>query len=165
MPLVPPEILIGDQGKQRTVSLVKEFPSMGGVDPIFTVKPQGKEGLINLRQLFIDMVVSDPTEVEFAEFVFGDYSYWEVMSESSQMVPHVREWRKVADTKRKTQAFKALIEDAKKGGVASAKYLIEEPWKPKNTRPAKKTSQYTTTQAYSAVASDVQRLRDEGLIQ
>ncbi len=166
MPLVSPELLFGAQGKQRTVSLIKEIPSSApDIEPIFTIRPQGKEGLINLRQLFIDMVVPDPSEVEFAEFVFGDLTYWEAMAASPAMEAHVREWRRVADTKRKTQAFKALIQGTKEGNMNAAKYLIEEPWKPRKTPPQKKMQLASTRDAYNNVSSDINRLREEGLLQ
>ena len=168
MPLLPHDVLFAANGKQRTVTLIHELPSHSDtITAPFTINPKGKEGYINLRDLFLSMVVGDPTEVEFAEFVFGDIAYWERLANCPAMKDYVREWRRMADMKRKTEAFKSIIREAKESkgasAVTAARYLIEEPWK-KDSRD-KRVSKRTTEEAFNNINDDLSRLREDGLLQ
>jgi len=130
-----------------------------------TLSSNKKSGLINLRELFILFVVEDPTEGKFAEEVFGDHKAWKKILDTGWINDYVHEWREVADTKRKELAFRAIINEVKTGRTpfTAAKYLIEEPWKT-NTRRVKDTKARTSSEAFKAVNSDIDRLREEGLL-
>ena len=135
-------------------------------EPIFTLRDE-KEGYISLRKLYLQYVPNDPSEAVFAEVVFGDVGYWLHLRENKLLKPFFDEWRQEADVIRKSKAFTAIIKEVEGEGRSSfsaAKFLIEEPWKDKRDPKVKKESKETTSKASLQVKSDVERLREEGLI-
>lgn len=154
---------------RRTKSLFKEYTVLEDkFSPVFTVgKTLYPEGLVNLKELYIKFCVEDPTEVVFAEVVFGDYTFWEYLQKAPWFQDDLREWRTIVEVKRKSEAFKHMVKEVKDGGrsaYSAAKFLIEEPWKDKRNPKTKKESKSTTNKASLQVKSDVERLREEGLI-
>jgi hypothetical protein len=83
MPLVSSEKLFTEQGVQRTRSLFRELHSSSEEEPVFTLGREEKEGYHNIRTIFIELTVDDPTELTFAEYCFGDYKYWERIATST----------------------------------------------------------------------------------
>lgn len=165
MPLLDSSVLLNASGVCRTVSLFYETHQPGSV-PVFTFNPNppaGAAGLIKFRDIYLLHCVDDPTENSMAEAVFGDYKYWVKISETPLIQPYVEELRNVATIKRKEIAFKAIVDEAKNGRskFTAAKYLIEEPWLPKDWR-TKKNNRDTSRQAAHAISSDVDRLKAEG---
>lgn len=139
-----------------------------GVTPLMTLGRAPKGDLVVLRDIFIELVTEDPSEYTFAEYVFGDYAYWEKITQAKFIQPYLKEWRLVTDVKRKSKAFKSVIDEVEKGGRSSftaAKFLIDEPWKDKRNPKAKEESRKTTEQAASPYKDDVERLRENGFIQ
>lgn len=141
--------------------LIAEF-SLEPSKVIFTMNKEHKDGHISLYTLFVQFVVNDPTETEFAQEVFGDISYWFTIREFTSMRTYLDEWRFICDVLRKQQAFKTLIEQAKSKNSSSfqaAKYLIEEPWKAKNRVQKRKVAK-STQQAFedSSVKEDLERI-------
>lgn len=135
---------------------------------IFTVRGE-KEGLISLRNLFVKYVVDDPTEMDFAEAVFGDTAYWLLARETKAIEPYLEEWRKEADVLRKRKAFKSIIKEVDEGGrsaFSAAKMLIEEPWKGRSAKTRKQVKE-TTQEAFEkeSYSQDFKRLQEQGLIQ
>ena len=165
MPLIPEEKLFNEMGTQRTRALFKETCVDGDV-PFFTLSHREREGLVNLRKLFIELVEDDPTEVTFAEHVFGDYKYWQKLLAFSGVANHVEDCRTITDVKRKQKAFASIIQEAKSGKSAfsAAKYLIEEPWVDKRNTVNKKRVKETATLASKEMKEDINRLRDEGFL-
>jgi len=155
--------LLNDQGRYKTRGLFKEVCRPED-EPIFTwSKSSDKEGLINLRDLYLLYSVDDPSEATFAEVVCEDLGWWEEVKTSKWMKDQLNEWRKVATVKRKAKAFKAIIKEIEEGGRSSftaAKYLIEEPWIDKRTKGAREASQETTEKAHESVSGDLVRLQD-----
>jgi len=153
------EQLYGDQGHPRTKSLFREF----GGGPLSYSK-HDTDGCINLRNIYISLCVDDPTEFVFAEEVFGDWSFWAHLRNISWMKAQVEEWQVVVEVERKSRAFKALVQDASdpksRSRVASAKYLIEEPWKNKKDRDTKKQVEATASSAYDQSAKDLERIKE-----
>lgn len=131
-------------------------------------------GKVNLFNLFMELVVEDPSEVTFAEEVFGDIVYWkEHLSQDLWFKTHLENWRMAATEKRKSLAFKSIIKEVKESGKSAftaAKYLIEEPWLVGATASEKKeiakTRRATTERAYTATAfqEDLARLKEEGVL-
>ena len=169
MPLFSSEDLYTHNNIPRLRSM---FCQMNPDGPM-TTNRFGTPGKINLYELFISLTVDDPTEVAFAEQVFGDVLYWKSLSEDTWFAPRLAEWRFVVAEKRKQSAFKTIVEEAKGGGKSSftaAKYLIEEPWMVGATATEKKeiakTRRATTEKAYTATAfqEDLNRLREEGVL-
>ena len=75
------------------------------------------------------------------------------------MKDKVADWQHEADVKRKSRAFKFIIEEIKNDGrnaYHAAKYLIDEPWKGR-TKPAQDKRRKSTVEA---VPSDVTDLAD-----
>lgn len=139
---------------------------------ILTYNKNGKDGKVNLFNLYMAHAVDDPSEVVFAEEVFGDLYFWQCLAES-WFKPHVEEWRHLAAIKRKQQAFKAIITEVKTNGrsaFTAAKYLIEEPWKLGSATERKKVRKQISDTADAAlqettIQSDIKRLKEQGLIQ
>lgn len=149
MPICTQEQLYSPQGVAQLRPLIKEF-YIKGSDPIFTIAKDNKEGYISLPKLFVQFVVDDPTEMTFAEEVFGDIAYWLKVREMGILSSHLREWRNQADILRKRKAFKAVIKEIDEGGrsaFTAARFLIDEPWKHKGL---KKDSKQTTAEAFTA---------------
>jgi hypothetical protein len=157
MPVVPQERLFNKSGAPSIQGLIKG--NAFAVDPVFTFKWDHSEGYLSLPKLFLSYTIDDPTEVTFAEEVFGNLPYWLHIRETSFISKELETWRFMADLERKKRAFKTLVEDAK-SNPTSAKYLIEEPWKPK-TAPSKKKTKATSEAAFSSkeVQEDLERLK------
>ena len=156
--------LYGPNGKMLTKSLFREI--VGGDAPLSLGRHE-REGCINLRSLYISLCVDDPTEVVFAETVFGDWTFWDNLRSSPLLRKHVEEWREVCEVKRKSLAFASLIEEVKKGGrgrLAAAKYLIDEPWKGKSKKVREKVNE-TSSLASKEIKEDLKRLQEGGYFQ
>ena len=168
-----------DNGIIRTKSLFYELAYDNPEFAIFTLKEHDSETsagrpLMSLAQTFIAMTIDDPTEVEFADEVFGSWEVWDkIRNSDKRIVAAIEKWRKEADIRRKAIAFKAVVNEARDGksSLAAAKYLIEEPWKKgdNSTDGRKKRSEAreTAKEAFerTGVAEDIKRLREDGLIQ
>lgn len=138
-----------------------------------TLEREDKDGKISLYKLFVALTIEDPTEMHFAEEIFGDCMYWLKIRDDTFISGHLREWRLIAAQKRKEIAFKAILDVIKSKGPSSftaAKYLIEEPWLTGNSvahkKLLRKQSEDTSAKAYkdSSVSQDFIRLKEEGLI-
>ncbi len=168
MSILSYEDMYNSKNNMRLREIFCEYDPKG----ILTLDRNGKEGKISLYKLFVAHTVDDPTEYTFAEQVFGDWLFWEALSESSFLKPRLEDWRRVTDVMRKKQAFAAVVQEAKEGKnqFSAAKYLIEEPWKGGPTaaskRKAKKKAQETAEEAFldQALSQDIQRLREEGIL-
>lgn len=163
MPLVPSTMLYGENNVARTASLFTEMaPSTER--PIFSLGrgPGEGSGIIPLRDLYVNYCVDDPTETVFAEEVFGDLFYWEQLKKASFMGKYLPTWRLIVDAKRKSRAFKSLVQKSKNGDVMAAKYLIDEPWKKGVVEKTK--ARKTTKAALEGIDDDLARLREEGII-
>lgn len=161
-PMFPKEMLLGSGGHMKTRSLFFET-CLPTDEPFLSLKPQKDNAAPSLRDIFITLVVDDPSEATFAETVFGDIRFWENLCNCRWMEPHLKEWRRIADAKRKSKAFKSIIKEIEEGGRSSftaAKYLIEEPWKDKRKSEVKKEVQETADMGYSMVREDFNRIKD-----
>lgn len=150
--------------RRRSKSLFREF---GGNLLNLTDDHDEEDGTMSLKKLYLSFCVEDPTEINFAEAVFGDWDAWEYLLQSF-LKEDIEKWRMLCTIKRKSQAFQAIIEEVKNDGrskFTAAKYLIEEPWIDKRSSEAKKKSKSTTVAARGTVRSDIERLRKEGLLQ
>ena len=161
-----------DLYNSRNNMLLRDIFCEWNPDAMLTFNKNGKDGKINLFNLYMAHAVDDPSEVTFAEEVFGDLYFWQCLAES-WFKPHLEEWRHLAAIKRKQGAFKAIINEVKTNGrsaFTAAKYLIEEPWKIGNAAERKKVRKQISDSAEatlsdSTVQSDLNRLKAEGLIQ
>lgn len=151
----------------KTTSLIREL-SRDGDEPVFSLHSPAPEGFISLQNLFVSHTVEDPTEIVFAEEVFGDILFWMNLRESPRLKPYLDKWREIAEMKRKQKAFTAIIKEVEgngRGKMQAARFLIEEPWKGK-TKAAKEQVSRTADKAFKSpgVSSDYNRLKEEGLI-
>ena len=165
--LIPRDSLVSSLNHKKTRALFEET-CLSTDTPVLSLRSNSKNGLPSLRDLFLDFVVDDPSEATLAEFVFGDVEHWHILCECNWFKPHLEEWRRICDTKRKARAFKAIISEVEEGGrsaFSAAKYLIEEPWKDKRDSKTKKQVKETTDEARHAVSEDLKRLREEGYLQ
>lgn len=161
------EQLWASNGLAKTNSLFTETARPQDV-PIMSLNGNTRFEVPCLRDLYVPLVARDPSEVTFAETVFGDLRYWLKLREAKFMPPFLEEWRLMADTKRKQLAFEAVIKEIENEGrsaFSAAKYIIEESWKDKRNPKVKEASNKTTNDAQSFWKEDIDRLKDEGLIQ
>lgn len=170
MPICTQDQIYSSMGHAKTRNLILEFSSSAEVraKTIFSVSDNPHPEKIPLKTLYMSLVVDDPTEVAFAEEVFGSVSFWENLCNLTLFKPYLERWRKEADLRRKKKAFQAIIETATSKEVSAtrlsaAKYLIDEPWKT-GDRKARKESKQTTQEAFETYKSDVERLKEEGII-
>ncbi len=160
MPLIEHKDLYTSSGQRRTRALFRET-CMASDTPVASIGKQ-PGALIPMRELFLEFVPNDPTEFEFAELVFGDYAHWKMIADAPWMSDVLAEWRMICDVKRKSEAFKAVLEEAKGGrsSFTAAKYLIEEPWKDKRNPKTKEAVNKSTQKARDGILEDVKRLSD-----
>jgi len=167
MPIFTKEELYSTKGHMRTSSLFVEKAALER-KPFLSLRAQHQtETGISLRDYFIHYTINDPTETVFAEEVFGEWRFWENLLKCKWFTPYVEDWRREADIKRKAMAFQAILKEIKEDGRSSftaAKYLIEEPWKEK-TKASKAKTKETTKEAYNSISSDIERLKEQGLLQ
>ena len=166
MSILSREDLYTEHNVPKTASNIKEL-ARDTDNPVFTLYPE-LEGYISLQKLFVSLTIDDPTEVNFAEEVFGDVGYWMILQKVAKLKPHIEKWREIAEMKRKQKAFKAIINEVEhegKGKLQAAKFLIEEPWKNKRIKTTREASKKTTERAFNSVSDDYKRLREEGLLQ
>ncbi len=168
MAIFQPKDLYNKQNKM----LLREIFCEWNPDALLTSDRNGKEGKVCLFTLYMAHAVDDPSEVTFAEEVFGDIYFWQCLTESVWFKGIAEEWRFIAATKRKQKAFKAIVKEVQDNGrsaFTAAKYLIEEPWKIGSAAERKKVKKQISDTAEAAVGDssiqkDIARLRDEGLI-
>jgi hypothetical protein len=166
-PIFTKEQLWASNGTAKTNSLFTETARPGDT-PIASLNGNTTKPVLCLRDFYVTLVAEDPSEVTFAETVFGDLRYWMKLKEAKFMPPYLEEWNAMADTIRKKLAFEAVIREIKEGGRSSfsaAKYIIEEPWKDKRNTKTRETSKKTTEDAHGFWKSDIERLKEDGLIQ
>jgi len=135
---------------------------MGDDPPLMRLGRDNGE-LPSLRELFILLVTDDPTEVEFAEHVFGDYAFWDNITSCKWMESYLKEWRLITDARRKTKAFKAILSEIEGDGrsaFTAAKFIIEEPWKDKRNPKVKDEVNQSTARAAKDIDSDIVRMKE-----
>lgn len=179
MALYTMEQLKNEHGVTRTQGLFLELSYSNQTNCIFTMREDDYETsdgrpLMSLSKKFIELTVDDPTEVLFADTVFGSWNVWERISTShKKIVAAVAQWRKEAIIRRKSIAFQTLVNEVRTQGkqsLTSAKYLIEEPWIKgvgKDGRKHRKESAETAQEAFEreGLSEDLERLKEGGLIQ
>ena len=170
MPLLSRDQFVSHDGKYSVSSLLWE----GNYAEDAPLSVTGHQGRIDLRELWMTYCVTDPTEYSLAMALFGEWDAYDRFVTNKRNAPHIEKLRTEATVARKSAAFTRLVSDASnpdsKTGVTSAKYLIEEAWmKPRNSGDGRKhraQMRETAQQAYerTGIADDLQRLKDEGLI-
>lgn len=160
MPLIEDKDLFTSSGQRRTRALFRET-CMAKDKPVAALGKQPGD-LLPMRELFIALVTNDPSEVTFAEEVFGDYAHWKMIADATWMEEVITEWRLIADARRKSNAFQSILAEAQAGKskFTAAKYLIEEPWKDKRNPKTKKQVEESTKLARDTISSDISRLKD-----
>ena len=165
MPLFSEDQFKVDNGRPRTSSLFKETAQYAQREAVIATLTGKDKSLPCIKDIFIAMCVEDPTEVEFAEAVWGDVGYWMDLSSQEFLKPYLDEWRRECSIRRKQKAFKAIIKEADTGKnpFVAAKYLIEEPWLDKKPSTRRRTKE-TTKAAAAPFSEDIERLREQGLV-
>lgn len=149
----------------RSSALIKEFCRPGDT-PIFCLSPV-RDDLPSLQNLYIQYCTDDPTEMTFAEEVFGYVQVWFNLREVTRLKPHLEDWRKICEEKRKSKAFKTIVNEVKEdkpGRLQAAKFLIEEPWKDKRVSKTKREADKTSAKAYNEVHDDLKALQESGFL-
>lgn len=160
MALFTHEQLHSSQGHKLTRALFWET-RIGDDTPIMSLNR--KEGYVCIRPIFIELTKNDPTELVFAEHVFGDYAFWKNVTKAKWMDSYLEEWRMVADVQRKSDAFRAVISEVRTQGrsaFSAAKFLIDEPWKDKRNPKNKAAVKKSTETAHRGLEADVKRMQD-----
>ena len=156
------------RGRPSVKAIFSETPPHTG--PL-TYSREDKTGKLSLYKLYM-IYFEDPSEVGFAEEVFGDIHFWKALTESTSFKYELEEWRWEASEKRKHMAFKAIVQEAKGGKSAftAAKFLIDEPWiKGRTLQERKKISkrqEEASSKAYQtiSVSEDFKRLKEQGIL-
>lgn len=164
------DLYIESNNLPRTRALICQYKS----DAPLSIYRKDVSGKVNLYNLYMQFAVDDPSEVSFAENVFGDIVYWkEHMSQDLWFKKHLEIWRMAAAEKRKSLAFANIIKEVKNNGKSSfsaSRYLIEEPWLVGATAGEKKeiakTRRASTERAFASkeFQMDIDRLKQEGIL-
>lgn len=139
----------------RSKSLFREFYS-DSEETILSISIE-TPGHPALRDLFLKHVVDDPSEATFALEVFGTVAFWDRLQKAPFLKTPLKEWRHECDVLRKSKAFQHIVkevQDEGKNAYQAAKFLIDEPWKPKS-RPVKRDSQKSTEEAAPSHVADL----------
>lgn len=164
--LLSKDQLWNSNGVPKTRSLFSETCIQGDV-PLMTLNG-GRADLPCLRDFYVPLVAADPSEYTFAEAVFGDVRFWLALKKVKWIQSYLDEWNQMADIKRKSDAFVAMIDEIKSNGrsrFTAAKYLIEEPWKDKRNPEVKAKSKESTEKAAEFWEEDIERLKELGQLQ
>jgi hypothetical protein len=179
MTILKPEQYRTNEGVIRTRSLFYEL-SYTSEFAVFTIKDRPTSSpitgpLIEFRKIFVEYHIQDPTEVSFADHMFGSWQAWsKIRSSDKRIVALLDECRQEADVRRKAIAFTTVLETAtsdKASAFTAAKYLIEGSWDTtkagKDGRSKRQRDRDTANEAFnrSGIEDDLQRLKDNGLIQ
>jgi len=95
----------------------------------------------SLYRMYMHFCKEDPTEYEFAQAVFGDWSYWQDLCERDFFAPHIAEWREELKEFWKMKAVKAMKTQVEEGTAAfsTLKYLADNGYVEKERgRPSKR---------------------------
>lgn len=122
--------------KIRTRSLFYEFSYDDPTYALFTIKEmdwQGANGVtyLSLRKLYLSMILTDPTEYEFAQTVFGSWDVWSAIKKSPFIKKDYELWRKEGIVKIKSMAIQAIAEEMRsnsRSSFSAAKLLLEKGW-------------------------------------
>lgn len=169
--MFPREIFFNGSNKIKTRSLFYELEPDQKEDCIFTLKDEdlvidGKK-LISLKRLYLNLVVNDPTEYEFAQEVFGSWEVWEAISVQRSFKAIIEKWRSEVAVKIKSEAIRSISEEMRSGGRSSfsaAKLLLDKGWIDKETfdsktkKKLKEKEEQENKEARSLLLSDAERL-------
>lgn len=151
--------LYTEQGVPKTREIFCELNAANGILSI-----QNEDAPVpSLRKLYVSLTVEDPSEATFVEVVFGDFHYWERLKNSPLMQEHLPAWRHEAAVKRKSEAFKYMVNEIRNDGknaYGAAKYLIDAPWEPK-TRASREANKKSSAEAAPADVIDFIKARNK----
>lgn len=149
------------QGRYKTRSLFVETIDAkvreNGYEPIFTLRAQDLEdGTKSLKKIYLDMM--DPSEMLFAEEVFGTYEHWQKLTECTWFIPHLEQWRKELELKLIGLGVQQLQKQAKMGNVNAAKALMDRKWKSDKKAVGRPRKAQTVENSEEDFSSDAERI-------
>lgn len=165
MSLFKREQLYTEKNKRLSVGLFKETCTNNATNVVCTIMSFDPR-LPRLIDLYVEYCVNDPSEYDFAIAVFGNWEFWTNITSKHWFKEYHKLLQEEAETKRKSLAFKTIINEASKEGptaVNAAKFLIQEPWK-EQTRASKAQAAKTTEKAKDEFADDYKRLQEQGFL-
>jgi len=108
------------------------------------------------------MEFGDPTEYRFAMWLVEDFGHWLEVRNHPTLKPTFDEWALELDARIRSEAVNSLLEHAKQpGGTAAAKWLAENGYKEKETKPVGRPKKVVDKELEidtSRVAKDMGRL-------
>ena len=115
---------------------------------LYTLKRDDHEGYPSLYRLYMESILKDPTEYEFAITHLDGWDHWERLCESSFFQPHISKWRREADIRRSAiylRTIQSIAKSSSRESLAASRYLLEKGWIPKEKnakgRPSKEDIQ------------------------
>jgi hypothetical protein len=92
-------------------------------------KPNGPVPTYSLYRLYMNYAVKDPTEVTFAQEVFGDWEHWQLIRNAHPVKEYIGKWEEEAEIKRKSHLVSHLndiVKNDPKNSFQAAKFLLKE---------------------------------------
>lgn len=91
----------------------------------------------SLRRLYLD--TADESEYLFAQKYFDGWPHFRKLLNCPWFVDYLSEWREELRVRQMAESFATIKAKARSGDVATAKYLLERGWEPKESvgRPSK----------------------------
>lgn len=115
-------------GRSRTQSLFLELGY--GDEAIYTLKEDHWEynGKIypSIKKLYLE--AEDPTEYEFANTWFMNWTHWQRVCENKAIKPYIEQWREELEIRLRSKAVRSLMYEASKGSYQAAKWLADRGW-------------------------------------
>jgi hypothetical protein len=157
-------------GNYLTQSLFLELTYDKPDAAIYTLKDADYEHngktYVSIKRLYLE--IADPTEYEFATTCLGGWGHWKrLCTKTTNLHPHIEEWREELEIKLRSQGVKGMIHEATsmgKSAVAASKWLADKGWVKSGVgRPAKKerdAEKARKDNVKSHMANDLKRVRD-----
>lgn len=89
----------------------------------------------SIKLLYIEM--EDPTEYEFANKYFLNWSHWQRICNNVVIKKNVDEWREELEVRLRCKGVKTMMLSANQGNYQASKWLVDRGWA---TRPAGRPS-------------------------
>ena len=157
MPIVEQDIA---SGRPPTVALFYEMFSSADTKPIFTLKKKDHNGFLSLHKLYLELTEEDPSEVAFAEHVFGHWQYWQDVANTNKLKPYIEEMRKEASMIRKRRVLEGIAKKIKLGTANLGETKLYFEYMDSSEKPTKPTKQKNPNTIISdEVNRDFERLK------
>lgn len=99
----------------------------------YTLSERDNYGRISMYRVYMEC----DSEYEAAMVLLNSWKHWEALCNSPWFIKELKKWREEREIREAAIGKKILLEEAEKGNVAAARYLVDNSTKRKAGRPSK----------------------------